>query len=223
MRIDLTASSRDSHRIGLFPPLYRRCGKRVFDLFLAILLLPVLLPVIAALWLMVRRDGGAGFFVQPRVGLDGRVFNCFKMRTMVLDAEAALKRMCEESPELAQEWHVHQKLRVDPRITAVGRFLRATSLDELPQVFNVLKGDMSFVGPRPFLIEQEALYRHAGGKDYFELRPGITGSWQVEGRNTTTFTARVAYDEGYNRSLSFVRDFALLVKTAGIVVKRTGR
>ncbi|OCX66389.1 exopolysaccharide biosynthesis protein [Thioclava sp. SK-1] len=224
MKFALTAQSRQTAlRDGLGTVAYRRLGKRPFDIFLALLLLPILLPVIAGLWFLVRRDGGSGFFVQPRIGRDGRVFNCYKLRTMVTDAEAALKKMCDESPELAHEWHVNQKLTVDPRITRVGRFLRATSLDELPQVFNVIKGDMSFVGPRPFLVDQEALYRNAGGESYFDMRPGITGAWQVEGRNSTTFIGRVAYDDDYHRGLSMWRDIGLIAKTAGIVCKRTGR
>ena len=203
--------------------LYRLGGKRVFDLCLALFLLPVLLPVIAGLWLWVRRDGGPGFFIQPRVGRDGRIFNCWKLRTMVVDAEAALKKMCAEDPECAREWLVNQKLLRDPRITRAGRFLRATSLDELPQIFNVLTGDMSFVGPRPFLIEQEEIYREAGGKAYFHMRPGITGIWQVEGRNATSFAARVGFDNRYFARLTFLRDLGLIARTALIVLRRTGR
>jgi len=203
--------------------LYRHFGKRIFDVCFALLLLPVLLPVIAVLWFAVRRDGGPGFFVQPRVGKDGRIFNCWKLRTMVVDAEAALKKMCAENPERAQEWHVNQKLTEDPRITRIGRFLRTTSLDELPQIFNVIRGDMSFVGPRPFLIDQEKLYREAGGRTYFALRPGITGAWQVEGRSATSFVARVTFDNHYGASVSFLRDLWLIVKTGVIVLKRTGR
>lgn len=203
--------------------LYRRFGKRVFDLLLAVFLLPVILPVIVGLWLWVRRDGGPGFFIQPRIGKDGRVFQCWKLRTMVVDAEAALKKMCEDCPERAREWHVNQKLTQDPRITRAGRFLRATSLDELPQLFNVLRGDMSFVGPRPFLIDQEEIYRDAGGKAYFRMRPGITGIWQVEGRNATSFAARVGFDNRYFETTSLLRDLGLILRTALIVVRRTGR
>ncbi|MDB6452831.1 sugar transferase [Falsirhodobacter sp. 20TX0035] len=202
--------------------LYRGGGKRAVDVALCLLLLPVILPVILCLWLLVRLDGGPGFFIQPRVGLGARVFPCWKLRTMVVDAEAALQRMCDSDPVRAQEWLVNQKLMDDPRITPLGRLLRATSLDELPQIFNVLTGDMSFVGPRPFLKDQEALYRAAGGRVYFRMRPGITGLWQVEGRNATTFVARVQYDARYFRNLGLRQDFGLLVKTAMIVVKRTG-
>ncbi|WP_330629531.1 sugar transferase [Thioclava sp. GXIMD4215] len=209
--------------VGHRPGFYQRRGKRILDIFLALLLLPVLLPVIAVLWLMVRRDGGPGLFVQPRIGKNGKTFQCYKLRTMLVDAEAKLQKMCAEDPKLAEEWHVHQKLSIDPRITSVGRFLRATSLDELPQIFNVFKGDMSFVGPRPFLIDQESLYRNAGGAAYFDMRPGITGLWQVEGRNSTTFVARVTYDDDYFDRLSLKSDLGLIVKTTSIVVKRTGR
>ncbi|WP_330629543.1 sugar transferase [Thioclava sp. FTW29] len=197
--------------------------KRCFDIVFALLMLPVLLPIIGVLWMLARRDGGPGFFVQPRIGRHGKVFNCWKMRTMVVDAEAALRKMCEEDPVKAHEWHVNQKLIDDPRITRIGKFLRATSLDELPQIFNVLTGDMSFVGPRPFLIDQEELYRDAGGKWYFNMRPGITGLWQVEGRNATSFVERVGYDNRYFRGLSLSRDMGLLVRTVSVVFKRTGK
>ena len=203
--------------------LYRGFGKRLFDFTFALFLLPVLLPVIALLWLWVKRDGGPGFFIQPRVGRDGRLFNCWKLRTMVVDAEAALKKMCAEDPDCAREWRVNQKLACDPRITRAGRFLRATSLDELPQIFNVLRGDMSFVGPRPFLVDQEDIYREAGGKAYFLMRPGITGIWQVEGRSATSFAARVGFDNRYFASASLLRDLGLIAKTALIVLRRTGR
>lgn len=203
--------------------LYRKIGKRLLDIFLAIVMLPALLPMIAILWLWVRADGGPGFFVQPRIGRNGRIFNCWKLRTMVVDAESVLARMCASDPARANEWLINQKLRHDPRITRAGRFLRATSLDELPQIFNVLRGDMSLVGPRPFLPDQEAIYREAGGHGYYHLRPGITGIWQVEGRNTTSFAARVGFDNRYNEAMSLGRDLVLIAKTALIVLKRTGR
>lgn len=217
------AGQSEKRGASAHPQIYRRFAKRGFDLVLGLLLLPVLLPVIGILWLLVRRDGGPGFFLQPRVGLDGKIFQCWKMRTMVVDAEAALKKMCDEDPERAHEWYVNQKLTHDPRITRIGRILRATSLDELPQLFNVLRGEMSFVGPRPFLIDQEPLYREAGGEAYFHMRPGITGAWQVDGRNATTFVARVAYDTAYYKQLTLRQDLKLLWKTAAVVLKRTGR
>ena len=204
------------------PTFYEAKGKRVFDLVMALAMLPVVLPLIALCWLLVRLDGGPGFYAQPRVGRDGKVFRCWKLRTMVVDAEAALKRLCERNPAIAREWRVKQKLARDPRITRIGRFLRATSLDELPQFFNVLMGDMSFVGPRPFMTDQTRIYLEAGGLSYFRMRPGITGHWQVYGRGVTSFAGRVDYDDSYYRAISPVEDLRLMIKTAGVVFKRTG-
>lgn len=201
---------------------YRSVGKRMFDFVFAVMLLPIIAPVIAVLWIMVRRDGGPGFYWQDRVGLDGKHFKCYKLRTMVVDAEAALREMCERDADLAREWHENQKLSVDPRITKVGAFLRASSLDELPQIWNVLRGDMSFVGPRPFMPEQQEQYVSAGGTAYFHMRPGITGPWQVEGRGVTTFVSRIQYDSAYYKALSLKVDIKYLLKTVGVVLSRTG-
>ncbi|WP_010138034.1 sugar transferase [Oceanicola sp. S124] len=206
------------------PPasLYARGGKRLLDLILVSLLLPLFLPLIALLWILTRLDGGPGFYGQKRVGLDGRTFNCWKIRTMVMNAEKVLQDLCDSDPEIAREWHENQKLAVDPRITPIGGFLRATSLDELPQIWNVIRGEMSFVGPRPFMTSQEPLYRAAGGTAYYDLRPGITGSWQVDGRGVTTFVERVAYDEDYLASLSLREDLRLVWQTVVVLLKRTG-
>lgn len=209
------------NRKASFRP-YRDIGKRTMDLILSGLLLIAILPLLAVLIPLARRDGGPGFYTQPRVGRDGKEFQCYKLRTMVVDAEALLKRMCDEDPELAREWHENQKLADDPRITKAGRFLRATSLDELPQIFNVIKGDMSLVGPRPFMPDQNDLYWQAGGRAYYDVRPGITGPWQVEGRGQTSFVSRVGFDERYLHRLSLRGDLGYLVKTIGVVLQRTG-
>lgn len=203
--------------------LYASFGKRVFDLLLCVLLIPMLLPIMMIIWLLVKRDGGSGLFIQPRVGRDGRVFHCFKFRTMVQDAEKVLEDMCASDPEIAAEWRTYQKLRNDPRISKIGKVLRATSLDELPQIFNVLLGDMSLVGPRPFLPAQREIYDQAGGKAYYHLRPGVTGPWQVFGRSVTTFEGRVKFDDAYYRNLSFLSDLGLVLRTAKVVVCRTGK
>lgn len=201
---------------------YARFGKRLFDLALCLISAPVLVPVIAILWFVVRRDGGPGMFIQERVGKDGKVFRCFKLRTMVMDAEKALEDMCASDPEVAHEWKVNQKLKNDPRITKIGKLLRETSLDELPQFFNVLSGDMSFVGPRSFLPSQKADYDAAGGRAYYDVRPGISGLWQVEGRGQTSFVDRVGFDETYGKKLTFGYDLGLLFKTVAVVLKKTG-
>lgn len=194
-------------------------SKRIMDIGLVTLSLPFILPLIGALWLIVRLDGGAGFFRQKRLGADGTVFDCLKLRTMVPDAEARLQQAMAQDPELRREWTVHQKLKYDPRITRVGRFLRRSSLDELPQLWNVMRGEMSLVGPRPMMPEQAALYP---GPIYFGHIPGITGLWQVTARHMTSFAARAHYDRIYARKASLKTDISLLLKTVRAVVQGTG-
>tara|TARA_R110002051_G_scaffold146786_2_gene219575 strand:- start:55612 stop:56250 length:639 start_codon:yes stop_codon:yes gene_type:complete len=201
---------------------YRHIGKHIFDLVAAIVLLPILLPVILLLWILVRCDGGPGFYSQDRIGHNGQEFRCWKLRTMILDADNVLKEMCDADDELANEWHNKQKLDDDPRITRIGRFLRITSMDELPQIWNIICGEMSFVGPRPFMTNQANLYNVAGGNAYYSVRPGITGTWQVYGRGTTCFIDRVKYDTSYCRNLSFKNDVVLIWKTFGVVMRGTG-
>ncbi len=196
--------------------------KRPLDIAIVLLTAPVVVLVVIVCWAIIRRDGGAGFYSQERVGLDGRMFSCWKLRSMVVDADRALEELCKADPKRAKEWRRDQKLKDDPRITRIGRFIRATSIDELPQVWNVLMGDMSIVGPRPFLSEQNALYKKAGGRAYYRLRPGITGPWQVYGRGRTTFTDRVRYDEWYFGSMDFLTDLRLIFRTIGAVYRGTG-
>lgn len=193
--------------------------KRYADVILVTLSLPVTAPVIGALWLVVRLDGGAGFYRQKRLCADGSTFDCLKLRTMVPDAEARLQDAITADPVLRREWVLHQKLKTDPRITWVGRFLRRSSLDELPQLFNVLKGEMSLVGPRPMMPEQAPLYP---GPIYFGRTPGITGLWQVTARHMTSFAARAHYDRIYARTASLKTDMLLLLRTVRAVVKGTG-
>lgn len=201
---------------------YNRFGKRLFDLVLAIVLLPVLAPVIATLWLLVRRDGGAGFFGHRRVGRGGKVFKCWKIRTMVMDAEPRLIAYLAQNPEAAAEWASEHKLRNDPRITKIGGFLRATSLDELPQIWNVLRGEMSFVGPRP--VVRGELVRYGRKRSaYLAFRPGLTGIWQVSGRNDVSYETRVQMDVEYCKVVSLKEDVALLLKTGKAVIDQTGR
>jgi len=198
-------------------------GKRLFDVAFAICALPIVAPLIALLWALVRLDGGPGFFGHQRVGRGGCVYTCWKLRTMVPDAEARLEQHIASDPAIAHEWFHLQKLRQDPRITAVGNVLRKTSLDELPQIWNILVGEMSFIGPRPFTPDQLPLYVEVGGNAYFGLRPGISGPWQVFGRSTTRFIDRVHFDEGYACVCSFWGDIALILGTVKVVLKMTGR
>ncbi len=199
--------------------LYRKAVKRLFDILFVLVTAPVAVPLVAILALIVARDGGSPFYVQHRVGRGGRLFAMWKLRTMVADADRRLEQCLRADPALRAEWEHSQKLRRDPRVTLFGRFLRKSSLDELPQLWNVLKGDMSVVGPRPMMPEQRALYP---GDAYYRLRPGITGAWQVSDRNRTSFAARAEYDAAYERSLSLKGDMAILMATAGAVARGTG-
>lgn len=209
-------------RAPAFAP-YRQFLKRLSDVTLGIAMLPILAPIIISLWALSRHGGQSGFYVQNRVGKGGRTFKCYKIRTMVTNAERLLEELCARDANIALEWHENQKLTNDPRITRIGEFLRATSLDELPQIWNVLRGDMSFVGPRPFMVEQEGLYRAAGGEAYFDLRPGISGLWQIRGRGTTSFAARVSFDNEYAQNITFLADLRLMLMTVRVVVNRTGQ
>jgi len=202
--------------------LYARFGKRVFDICFALLLLPILAPIILMLWLMVRRDGGNGFFGHRRVGRDGRIFKCWKLRSMVVDAETRLEAHLKAHPGAAAEWARDHKLTDDPRITGFGDFIRKTSLDELPQIWNVLKGEMSFVGPRPVVTKELEKYGNSLPA-YLAQKPGITGLWQVSGRNDISYDERVAMDVAYLSQRSLSRDVAIIARTALAVVDRTGR
>ena len=209
-----------SHRAR--PGVYAANLKRPMDIILALLMLPILVPVIAVLWLMVRRDGGNGFFGHARVGRDGRVFKCWKMRSMEVNAEEKLASYLKTNTAAAAEWARDHKLDNDPRITKIGGFLRKSSLDELPQIWNVLKGEMSFVGPRPVVAEE--LNRYGSSRwAYLQARPGITGLWQVSGRNDVSYDDRVAMDVRYSVDMRFQRDIWILAKTAGAVLYGTGK
>lgn len=193
--------------------------KRVFDVLCVLLALPFIAPLIAIMVLMVWTDGGPAFYRQDRVGRNGRVYQIWKMRTMVPKADKMLKQHLASNAVAADEWALTQKLKDDPRITRVGRMLRKSSLDELPQLWNVLIGEMSLVGPRPMLPEQVALYP---GRAYYSQRPGITGEWQVSERNETSFAARAMFDKKYVANISFANDVKILLATVRVVLKGTG-
>ncbi len=199
-----------------------RLLKRVLDLVATVALGLVSLPLVALLAVAIKLDSpGPVFFGQVRVGRGGRPFRAWKFRTMVQDAEQVLQRYLRDSPELRDEWARDQKLRNDPRVTRVGRFLRRTSLDELPQVWNVLRGEMSLVGPRPIVQEEVAKYGPAFPL-YAQVLPGITGLWQVSGRNETTYEERVELDSYYVRNWSPWLDLYILARTAWVVVTGKG-
>lgn len=185
---------------------------------LLVLLSPLMLLVA---WLTWRRDGAPIFFAHYRVGFDGKLFRCLKFRTMYRDAEQMLADLLRDNPDARAEWARDQKLTNDPRITPVGNFLRRTSLDELPQLFNVLRGEMNLVGPRPITVAELTRYGRVRWH-YLSVRPGLTGLWQVSGRNNTTYEERVALDRRYVEQHSIWLDFRILFKTIKVVVARDG-
>ncbi len=201
---------------------YERFGKRALDLALAVLLAPSVGLVIAVLCAVVfAADRHAPLFGHRRVGRGGVPFTCWKIRTMAPDAEARLEEILARDPDSAAEWRANHKLSHDPRITRIGEFLRRTSLDELPQLWNVLRGEMSFVGPRP-VTEPELEKYGAARAAYCAVRPGITGLWQVSGRNSLSYEERVALDARYARGVGLGRDLRILLGTAGVVFHPTG-
>lgn len=210
------------HPIPALPSsgFYRNGAKRLFDIAVIVLFaLPIVLPVMLLLALVVMIKGGRPFYRQLRVGRGGRLYTMWKLRTMEEDAERKLADHLAADPAARAEWDATQKLKHDPRITGFGQFLRKSSLDELPQLWNVLIGDMSLVGPRPMMPDQQDIYP---GTAYFALRPGITGPWQVSERNKSTFADRARFDTAYARDLSFGTDLRLLVATVGAVMRGTG-
>jgi Undecaprenyl-phosphate galactose phosphotransferase WbaP len=195
--------------------------KRAVDIVGASLLLLALAPVMLVLCLLVRMDGGPAFFAHTRIGANGRTFGCLKFRSMCIDAERRLQDLLDRDPAARAEWERDYKLRNDPRITAIGRFLRQSSLDELPQLINVLMGDMSLVGPRPIVNGEVSRYGTAI-QEYLRCRPGITGLWQTSGRNDVNYDKRVELDTRYARNWSFTQDIVILFRTVGVVFKRSG-
>ena len=201
------------------PGLYRNVGKRVFETLLVLVALPLVLPLTLILALPMLLRGESALYSQRRVGMGGRTFVMWKLRSMVADADEQLARYLRENPAAREEWARHQKLRDDPRITPYGRFLRKLSLDELPQLWNVLKGDMALIGPRPMMPHQRALYH---GLAYYAMRPGVSGFWQVSERNEAEFVSRVYFDEKYDREVSLATDVSLILRTLRVVLRGTG-
>jgi lipopolysaccharide/colanic/teichoic acid biosynthesis glycosyltransferase len=197
--------------------------KRSLDIAGALALLAALLPVLLLVATLVKADGGPAFFAHERVGRGGRRFGCLKFRSMVVDSAERLEALLAAAPEARADWDATRKLKRDPRITAIGRFLRASSLDELPQLINVLRGDMSLVGPRPVQAAELAdHYGPAAAAEYASARPGITGLWQVSGRCDTSYPARVALDLRYLANPSLREDLRILLKTPFAVLARRG-
>lgn len=201
---------------------YRARGKRAFDLALGALMLLAAAPLLVFLIAMVALDGGKPIFAHTRMGQGGRRFKCLKIRTMRLDAEEQLKKILAADPVAAAEWAEGAKLTHDPRVTRLGAFLRKSSLDELPQLVNVMKGEMSLVGPRPVIAEEIPRYG-AAAASYFAMRPGLTGPWQAGARNDISYEGRVALDVEYAEECSFLVDLGIVARTGLSVLKLTGR
>jgi Undecaprenyl-phosphate galactose phosphotransferase WbaP len=196
--------------------------KRLVDLTIALALLPLILVMIAVLAVLIKLTSrGPVFYFQRRIGLNGRHFKAYKFRTMVPDADAVLQEHLKDCPRRREEWNQNHKLKDDPRITLLGRIMRKTSLDELPQIFNILRGEMSLVGPRPIVDEEVAKYADQFA-DYCQVLPGVTGLWQISGRNNTSYEERVAYDTFYVRNWSPWFDLYILYRTLRVVITGEG-
>lgn len=204
---------------GMDRAVYRAFVKRAIDIVLVLLTAPFWVPLVGLGAVLVMLDGHNPFYSQERLGRNGRIFRIWKLRSMVPNADAVLESYLAQNPDARVEWDATQKLKDDPRITSVGRVLRKISLDELPQLFNVLTGDMSLVGPRPIMVTQQALYP---GQRYYDMRPGLTGLWQVSDRNECSFAGRVRFDDIYHGTMSLGTDIRILAQTVTVVVRGTG-
>lgn len=201
---------------------YATRGKRWFDICIVLVSGPLALVLIGLFAALVAMDGHAPFFAHERIGKNGKPFRCWKIRTMVPDAARRLTAYLDDNPIAREEWAQNFKLVQDPRVTWLGRFLRKTSLDELPQLWNIWQGDMSVVGPRPVVREELGFYRSALPY-YIALRPGLTGLWQVSGRNSVDYDQRVSLDVTYAKKLTLWFDLGILLATFWTVLRRTGR
>lgn len=196
--------------------------KRVLDATAAICLLVALAPLLVLIAAAIRMQGGPILYGHRRLGRGLREFRCLKFRTMRTDGDEVLARLLETDPAARREWRETRKLRNDPRVTPLGRLLRRTSLDELPQLFNVLRGEMSLVGPRPVVREELDQHYGVAAAAYALVRPGITGLWQVSGRSDTSYRTRVALDTEYVMTMSLKRDASILLRTVAVVLLRRG-
>jgi lipopolysaccharide/colanic/teichoic acid biosynthesis glycosyltransferase len=217
-RPDPAASAGSASRVGGAEEI----AIRGLDILVSLAALAFLLPLLLAIALTIKaRNPGPIFFVQRRIGRDGRYFSCFKFRTMVVDAEARLAKLLASDPQARAEWTLDHKLRRDPRIIPGGELLRKSSLDELPQLFNVLRGEMSIVGPRP-IVEAEVARYGRYFTSYCAVRPGLTGLWQISGRNDVSYRRRVACDVAYARRKSLRTDIRVIALTVPAVLLAKG-
>jgi Undecaprenyl-phosphate galactose phosphotransferase WbaP len=195
--------------------------KRTVDCIGSLVLIIIFSPILAIIALLIRRDGGSSIYKQERIGYGGKTFKCYKFRSMVMNSKQRLEEVLATDPKAREEWENDFKLKNDPRITAIGNFLRKTSLDELPQLFNVLQGDMSLVGPRPVVPDELPRYGALTQK-YLSARPGMTGLWQVSGRNDVTYRERVSLDCYYIENWKLHTDFVLMLKTVTVIFHGKG-
>jgi exopolysaccharide production protein ExoY len=187
--------------------------KRSFDITAALGALLIFSPIFLMIMALVKfTDSGPAFYGHTRVGHNGRLFKCLKFRTMATDGDELLQKYLRENPEAAEEWRKTRKLKDDPRVTIVGKVLRKLSLDELPQLLNILRGEMSVVGPRPVVDDELKVY-DSFAVYYLRTRPGLTGLWQISGRNDVSYETRIAFDTQYVQNWSLFRDIAIIVKT----------
>lgn len=202
--------------------LVRHRAKRLMDVIVSLVLIVILSPVLITIYAIISVDGGRGVYMHYRMGRNNKGFNCLKFRSMAVNSKELLDELLENDSAARKEWNESFKLKNDPRVTKIGKFLRATSLDELPQLFNVLIGEMSLVGPRP-VVEKELSYYSSVARDkYFSVRPGMTGLWQVSGRSDVDYAQRVALDVYYVDNLHLRTDLVLLMKTVGVVFLKKG-
>lgn len=200
---------------------FQHPSKRIFDLLFSILLFILLLPFFLFFSLIVKFDGGNAFYGHERIGKNGKKFKCLKFRSMASNSQELLQELLASDAQAREEWNSTYKLKNDPRITKIGHFLRKSSLDEMPQLINIMKGEMSFVGPRPVTAAELPQY-----KDnviyYLHVTPGLTGLWQVSGRNDVDYDTRVLLDKKYVQNWSFFQDLKILAKTVLVVLFRKG-
>jgi undecaprenyl-phosphate galactose phosphotransferase len=196
----------------------QRFGKRAMDVVASGTALLLLSPVMLTIAVLVKRDGGPCLFGHGRLGKNGETFKCLKFRSMIHNSQEVLARHLAENPEARAEWEADHKLKNDPRVTKIGSFLRKSSLDELPQLINVLKGEMSLVGPRPIVAAEVVKYDRAIAH-YYSVTPGITGLWQISGRNDVSYDQRVMLDSFYVRNWSLWRDIAIMLKTVPALMR----
>ena len=197
--------------------------KTAFDYILTLVGAVFISPLLVYIAYRIKKeDPGPVFFAHTRIGKNGKPFPCFKFRSMVVNSQEMLQKYLAENPAAREEWERDFKLKDDPRVTPIGKFLRSTSLDELPQIFNVLRGEMSLVGPRPVIQEELDKYYGETAKLYCTVKPGITGLWQVSGRSDIGYDERVALDATYIKYRSMWGDIVILWKTIGVVLMKKG-